>query len=203
MGPHDRRDRQLRRWNDDDSTSRSDALIRMAEAEDTLRAIAAGEVDAFVVSDGGSDRRVFTLSTADRPYRMFVENMRDGAATVSSTGVILYANRRLAELLSSPRESIVGSRLMKFIAGGLPIGLDEIRGPDGLGTTVEFDLARQRRRGGPGPGRELAPRGGRRRSHLPHVHRPQRAEGPGPRDRPAQPAPRPSGWPTCRTRRRR
>ena len=125
---------------DHDSTSRSDALIRMAEAEDTLRAIAAGEVDALVVSDGGSDRRVFTLSTAHRPYRMFVENMRDGAATVSSGGVILYANRRLAELLSSPRESIVGSRLVKFVAGGLPIGLDEIIGTDGLGTTAEFDL---------------------------------------------------------------
>ena len=125
---------------DDDRTTRSDALIRMAEAEDTLRAIAAGEVDAFVVSDGGPDRRVFTLSTADRPYRMFVENMRDGAATVSSSGVILYANRRLAELLSCPRELIVGSRLTKFMAGGLPIGLDEIRGPDGLGTTIEFDL---------------------------------------------------------------
>ena len=38
---------------------------------------------------------MFTLSTADRPYRMFVENMRDGAATVSSNGLILYANRRL------------------------------------------------------------------------------------------------------------
>jgi hypothetical protein len=46
----------------------------MWEAEDTLRAIGAGEVDAFVVS-GGADAGVFTLATADRPYRMFVENM--------------------------------------------------------------------------------------------------------------------------------
>ena len=44
---------------------------------------------------------MFTLSSADRPYRMFVENMRDGAATVSEAGIILYANRRLAELLAS------------------------------------------------------------------------------------------------------
>ena len=42
---------------------------------------------------------MFTLSSADRPYRIFVENMRDGAATVSGAGIILYANRRLAELL--------------------------------------------------------------------------------------------------------
>src|SRR3979411_3003725 len=117
--------------------SRSDALVRMAEAEDTPRAIGAGEVDAFVVSDGGLGRRVFTLSTADRPYRMFVENMRDGAATLSSTGLILYANRRLAELLSRSIETIVGSPLEEFVAGGTPIRLEELGGPGGLGATVE------------------------------------------------------------------
>ena len=77
-----------------------EALLRLTEAEDMLRAISAGEVDAFVVSDGRADRRVFTLATADRPYRIFVENMRDGAVTLSSNGLIVYANRRLAELLA-------------------------------------------------------------------------------------------------------
>jgi diguanylate cyclase (GGDEF)-like protein len=112
----------------------------LAEAEDTLRAIGAGEVDAFVLSDGGTGRRVFTLSTADRPYRMFVENMRDGAATLSSSGLILYANRRLAELLSCSREAVVGSPLAMFVADGVTVGLEELRGPEGLGTTLEFDL---------------------------------------------------------------
>jgi diguanylate cyclase (GGDEF)-like protein len=118
----------------------SDVLVRMEEAEDALRAIGAGEVDAFVLSDGGTGRRVFTMSTADRPYRMFVENMRDGAATLSSSGLILYANQRLADLLSCPREMIVGSPLAMFMAGGIPIGLHEMRGPGGLGDTLEFDL---------------------------------------------------------------
>jgi diguanylate cyclase (GGDEF)-like protein len=121
-------------------TTLGDALLRMSEAEDMLRAIAAGEVDAFVVSDGRARRRVFTLSTADRPYRIFVENMRDGAVTLSSTGLILYANRRLAELLARPRASIVGSPLAMFVASNVPFELDEIRGPTGLGATVEFDL---------------------------------------------------------------
>ena len=168
-------------------TTLSDALVRMAEAEDTLRAIAAGEVDAFVVSDGRPGRRVFTLSTADRPYRMFVENMRDGAATLSSSGLILYANRRLAELLSCSRETIVGSPLAIFVAGGVPIGLDKIRGPGGPGGTVEFDLV-------DGNGAAVPVLVGTSplevdgdQPHLPHLHRPQRPEGPGPRDRPAQP----------------
>jgi diguanylate cyclase (GGDEF)-like protein len=121
-------------------TTLAEALARMAAAEDTVRAIGAGEVDAFVVSDGGQPRRVFSLSTADRPYRMFVENMRDGAATLSSSGIVLYANQRLAELLSCSRETIVGSPLTKFLAGGAPIDPDAIRGPDGLGGSVELDL---------------------------------------------------------------
>jgi len=121
-------------------TSRSDALARMAEAEDTLRAIAAGEVDAFVVSDKALGRRVFTLSTADRPYRMFVENMRDGAATLSPSGLALYANRRLSELLAYPRDAIVGCPLTTFLAGSADAVLESIRGPDGQGATVEIDL---------------------------------------------------------------
>ena len=118
----------------------ADALVRLAEAEDTLRAIGAGEVDAFLVSDGGVDRRVFTLNSADRPYRMFVESMRDGAATVSSRGLVLYVNRRLAELLSCSRETIVGAPLSRFVSGGVPISSERFRGAGGLGATGEFDL---------------------------------------------------------------
>jgi hypothetical protein len=64
----------------------SDVHARLREAEETLRAIRSGEVDALVVQDESPDAQVFTLSSADRPYRMFVENMRDGAATVSASG---------------------------------------------------------------------------------------------------------------------
>ena len=117
----------------------AETVARLAEAEDTLRAIGAGEVDAFVVSDGGTGRHVFTLSTADRTYRRFVESMRDGAATISSSGLILFANQRLAALLSSSVETLVGSPLAMFVAGGVP-EWDMTHGPGGLGATVELDL---------------------------------------------------------------
>jgi diguanylate cyclase (GGDEF)-like protein/PAS domain S-box-containing protein len=119
-----------------------DAAERLAAAEDTLRAIAAGEVDGFVISDGASGRRVFTLSTADRPYRMFVENMRDGAATLSPTGIVLYSNRRLAELLSCARETVVGSPVASILAG--PVGEEAVRThqPSELGTSFEGTLVR-------------------------------------------------------------
>ena len=121
-------------------TTPADGLARLSEAEDTLRAISAGEVDAFVVSDDAVGHKVFTLETADRPYRMFVENMRDGAATVSPAGLILYANRGLAELLSCARETIVGAPLTRFLAPNADLELAKIRGTSGLGATVELDL---------------------------------------------------------------
>ncbi|MDQ1714873.1 MAG: hypothetical protein QOC60_818, partial [Frankiaceae bacterium] len=125
---------------DPPASTRSDVRTRIAEAEDTLRAISAGEVDAFVVSDGRPGPRVCTLSTADRSYRMFVENMRDGAATLSSSGLVVYANRRLAEMLACSRETIVGSPLATFMDARVQLGLAELRGPDGLGATIELDL---------------------------------------------------------------
>lgn len=117
----------------------TDALLRLEEAEDTLRAIGLGEVDAFVVSDSGGVQRVFTLSTADRPYRRFVENMRDGAATVSPSGVILYANRRLAELLACSSADVLGARLTSYMSNDAILAWDAVRGLPG-GTTLELDL---------------------------------------------------------------
>jgi PAS domain S-box-containing protein len=123
-----------------DPTTLAGALARMTAAEETLRAIGADEVDAFVVSGNGNDRRVFTLSSADQLSRMFVENMHDGAATLSSTGLILYANPRLAELLSCSQEAIVGSPLEQFVAGEASMELEMIRSTGSPGVTVELDL---------------------------------------------------------------
>lgn len=118
----------------------SEALERLGEAEETLRAIGLGEIDAFVFSDDASERRVFTLSTADRPYRRFVENMRDGAATLSPTGVVLYANQRLADLLSCSLEDIRGSRLSAFLRSDAIVDWESVRGSSGEGAAIEIDL---------------------------------------------------------------
>ena len=115
-----------------------DVQARLLEAEETLRAIRSGEVDALVVHDASPDAQVFTLSSADRPYRMFVENMRDGAATVSEGGIVLYANRSLAELLARPLAQLIGSPLTSMIAGDGTAALREIDAR--AGGTIEVDL---------------------------------------------------------------
>ena len=66
--------------------------------------------------------------------------MRDGAATLSSSGLILYANERLAPMLGCPRETIVGSELASFVEGGLPPELSPRSVSEGSGTTLEIQL---------------------------------------------------------------
>jgi PAS domain S-box-containing protein len=93
----------------------ADLRARLEEAEETLRAIGCGEVDAFVVS-GPDGEQVFTLKGAEQPYRVLVETMNEGAATLSEEGAILYANNRLAAMLQVPLEKLLGSRLSCYVA---------------------------------------------------------------------------------------
>jgi PAS domain S-box-containing protein len=93
---------------------RAELLQRLKEAEDTLRAIREGAVDAVMVQEA-KGHRVYTLEGADRPYRLFVEQMQQGAATLHADATIAYSNQRLADLLKVPLEKLIGARLTDFM----------------------------------------------------------------------------------------
>ena len=46
--------------------------------------------------------QIYTLRSADQPYRLMVEQMREGALTLAADGTILYCNQRFAELMALP-----------------------------------------------------------------------------------------------------
>lgn len=94
----------------------SDLRARLREAQETLDAIRDGEVDAVLVKQSGSSK-IFTLVNADQPYRFLIEQMKEGAVTLSEEGVVLYGNRRLGEMLGEPLEKIVGSNIKRFFKG--------------------------------------------------------------------------------------
>ena len=71
-----------------------DLRARLEEAEDTLRAIRSGEVDALVVSGAGGEQ-IFTLQGADRIYRLLIEDMREGALILAEDGMVLYCTATL------------------------------------------------------------------------------------------------------------
>ena len=81
---------------------------RLAEAEEVLRAIRNGEVDALVVS-GPDGEQIYTLQTAERPYRLLIEAMNEGAVTLNDTGLILFCNHCFAQLVERSPEEVVGS----------------------------------------------------------------------------------------------
>ncbi len=88
--------------------------MRLEEAEETLRAIRNGEVDALVIPRPQGDQ-IFELKGAEHLYRVFVDTMNDGAATLTPEGTVLYCNNRLAEMLHTPSDRVVGSSIYQFI----------------------------------------------------------------------------------------
>ena len=102
---------------DVDSATIEDLRARLAEAEETLRAIRHGEVDAVVVQ-GDAGEQVYTLTSADQPYRDLIEQMQEGAAILTSAGDILYCNRGFARLVGMPLEQVIGAPIDQFTAGG-------------------------------------------------------------------------------------
>jgi PAS domain S-box-containing protein len=85
-----------------------------AEAEETLSAIRRGEVDGFLVSTAEGEK-VYTLKTAEHPYRVLIEQMREGAAILSAEGTVLYSNASFARLLDRPLEKVMGESIHSFI----------------------------------------------------------------------------------------
>ena len=87
----------------------------LEEARAVLEAIRHGEIDALLVA-GPEESRVFTLEGAEHPYRVMVESMSDGAATLVADGTLAYANARLAALLGISLERLLGQRFVDFVA---------------------------------------------------------------------------------------
>jgi len=126
---------------------------RLREAQETIEAIRGGGVDSLVIGSPGQEQ-VYALASADRPYRLIVEAMNEGAATVSPRGVILHANQRLGSMTGRIAAELVGTavldltagdhrptfaRLLEVGAGDRARGEVELTGPGG--TTIPVLLA--------------------------------------------------------------
>jgi PAS domain S-box-containing protein len=88
---------------------------RLDEAEETLRALRSGEVDAIVAAGPEGDR-VYTLKGADEAYRVMVQGMAEGALTLTLDGLILFSNEQFANMLQVPLERVIGSRVQDLVA---------------------------------------------------------------------------------------
>jgi two-component system, NarL family, sensor kinase len=88
---------------------------RVAELEETLRAIRTGEVDTVVVA-GKKGPQVFTLQGAEHAYRLLIESMNEGALTLTADKMILYANQCFARMVKCPLEQVTGGSFRRFLS---------------------------------------------------------------------------------------
>jgi PAS domain S-box-containing protein len=129
---------------------------QLHEASETIEAIRTGGIDSLVIGPPGQEQ-VYTLATADRPYRLIVEAMNEGAAIISPRGVILDANPRLSAMTGRNRNELAGAvaaelapdahraafaRVLDVSAGDSARGETELIGPDGSAVPVLFSVSR-------------------------------------------------------------
>jgi PAS domain S-box-containing protein len=101
------------------SASEKDLLIadlrhRLAEADETLRAIRENEVDALVMR-GPIGEEVFTIGGDPDSYRAFMEVMEPGAVALDGDGRVLYANNMFTQLLGVQLAQLQGRRLIDVL----------------------------------------------------------------------------------------
>jgi formate hydrogenlyase transcriptional activator len=108
------------------------------ELEEIVLAIRRGKIDALVVA-GTTGDQVLTLQGAEHPYRVLVETINDGVATLDPAGIVLYANSRFAAILRAPVENFVGTSLQSHVS---PSGREILQNliAEGLSNTTQAEI---------------------------------------------------------------
>jgi PAS domain S-box-containing protein len=140
---------------------RAQLPAQVAEPEGTARASRRGAVNAVDVQSSHGDP-MLTQQDAEHPYRLLVETIDEGAATLSDDGTLLYSHARFAEIFDVPLQSFIGKPLQTFVFGvelanleallekgriGVARGEIRITTADGRPRTVRLTLSPSRQRG--------------------------------------------------------
>jgi PAS domain S-box-containing protein len=99
-------------------------------------------VDALVREESGRPQ-IYSHESSDRPYRLIVEQMGEGAATLSPEGRILFANQRLAGLLGRERTALIGVAVADLVTTERQNDLEALLAV-GAGETLRLPLDLQR-----------------------------------------------------------
>jgi PAS domain S-box-containing protein len=98
------------------------------ELDHVLEAVQRGDVDALVVTENpeqyhllalqGGEQPYRIFQSVEHPYRVFIEQIQEGAVTLGEDGTMLYGNLRLADMLGVPEGQMIGQKLQPFLSPG-------------------------------------------------------------------------------------
>ena len=97
----------------EDSVKLAEVQAELRDLQQAIEAIRTGAVDSLIIGLPGHEQ---VHSIADRSYRLIVEAMSEGAATVSTGGVILNANPRLGLMTGQDASELIGTPVLDLIA---------------------------------------------------------------------------------------
>lgn len=87
---------------------------QLKEAKDSLETFKTGNIDALIISHEKA-LKVYTEETADKPYRLLIEKMHEGAIAINEDGTILYCNSYFSNMVNLPLQKVIGTVFETYI----------------------------------------------------------------------------------------
>lgn len=87
---------------------------QLRKAMESIEAIKTENIDALVIANEKA-LKVFSEKTADKPYRILIEQMHIGAVTLYEDGTILYCNFYFANMVNLPLQKVIGTIFENYI----------------------------------------------------------------------------------------
>jgi PAS domain S-box-containing protein len=88
---------------------------KIVEMEQTLSSIRSGKVDALVIDNNNNIPSIHTLKGADEPYRILIENISEGALTVTEEGIIIHCNKLFCDLIKFSDNELMDTPLANYL----------------------------------------------------------------------------------------
>ncbi len=88
---------------------------KLRSAMEAIEAIKEDNIDALLINARENARKVYTEKTADKPYRILIEKMHEGAVMLSEDGTIIYCNAYFALMVNLPLEKVFGTDFLDYI----------------------------------------------------------------------------------------
>jgi signal transduction histidine kinase len=89
---------------------------QLEKSAESIAALKTENIDALVIANETA-LRVYTEKSADKPYRILIEKMHEGAVTINEDGTIIYCNSYFANLVKLPLQKVIGTTFGNYIDG--------------------------------------------------------------------------------------